>query len=288
MLIVQQISVVHLEKHDILLLGVVCMKEMKGFNMGNRAKIREEAKRLNPIDDLMFRKLAEDREFCQEILRVILEDDKLIVLESIPQWAGSNLQGRSVILDAKCIKGDGTQIDIEVQRADDDDHQRRVRYNGAILTTNIANPGTKFEKIPNVCVVFISKFDIFKGNLPLYHIDRIVRETGRTVDNGFKEIYVNTKIRNNSEISELMEIFADDNAYNSKFPKTSDGKYRYKKTEGGLNAMCEIMERIITYEINRINELNAILLKDKRYEDLQRAAEDHEFQEKLMKELLPQ
>lgn len=58
--------------------------------MNNTTKIREEAKKLNPIDDLMFRKMAEDKEFCQEILCVILEDDKLIVLESIPQWSHPN------------------------------------------------------------------------------------------------------------------------------------------------------------------------------------------------------
>ena len=86
--------------------------------MSNKAKIREEARKLNPIDDLMFRKMAEDTEFCQEILRVILEDNQLIVLESTPQWTGANLQGRSVILDAKCIKGNGAQVDIEVQKAD--------------------------------------------------------------------------------------------------------------------------------------------------------------------------
>ena len=212
--------------------------------MSNKVKIWEEAKKLNPIDDLMFRKMAEDKDFCQEILRVILEDDKLIVLESIPQWMGANLQGRSVILDAKCVKGDGTQIDIEVQKADDDDHQRRVRYNGAVLTTNIANPGIRFKNVPNVCMVFISRFDIFRGNFPLYHVDRRVRETGTVVNNGFEEVYVNTEIKNNSDVSELMEVFVKDDIYNSKFPKTSDGKRRYKETEGGLNAMCEIMERL--------------------------------------------
>ena len=84
-----------------------------------------------------------------------------------------------------------------------------------------------------------------------------------------------------------MEVFVKDNVYNSKFPKTSDGKHRYKETEGGLNVMCEIMERITTEEINKINKLNAILLKNKRYDDLQRATEDPEFQEKLIAELLP-
>jgi predicted transposase/invertase (TIGR01784 family) len=155
--------------------------------MSYQVKIREEAKKLNPIDDLMFRKMAEDKEFCQEILRVILSDDELIVLESIPQWSGTNLQGRSVILDAKCVKGNGSQVDIEIQKANDDDHQRRVRYNGAILTTNTSDPGIKFENVPDVTVVFISKFDIFDGNLPLYHVDRVVRETGKTVNNGFEE-----------------------------------------------------------------------------------------------------
>lgn len=52
--------------------------------------------------------------------------------------------------------------------------------------------------------------------------------------------------------------------------------------------MCEIMERLTAEERNRINKLNVILLKNKRYDDLQRAAEDHEFQEKLIKELLPE
>lgn len=52
--------------------------------------------------------------------------------------------------------------------------------------------------------------------------------------------------------------------------------------------MCEIMERITTEEINKINKLNAILLKNKRYDDLKRATEDPEFQEKLIAELLPE
>jgi hypothetical protein len=158
--------------------------------MSYQVKIREEAKKLNPIDDLMFRKMAEDKEFCQEILRVILGDD---------------------------------------------DHQRRVRYNGAILTTNVSDPGIKFENVPDVTVVLISKFDIFGGNLPLYHVDRVIRETGKIVDNGFEEVYVNTKVKDDSEISELMEVFVDDTAYNSKFPKTSAGKRRYKETESGAH-----------------------------------------------------
>ncbi len=260
--------------------------------MSNRARIREEAKKLNPIDDLMFRTMAEDKAFCEEILRVILSDPELTVLEAIPQYAGTNPQGRSIILDAKCVLGGGRKIDIEVQRANDDDHQRRVRYNGAILTTNLTEPGEKFKDVPDVCVVFISRFDIFKGNLPLYHVDRVIRETGERADNGFEEIYVNAKVRDGSVVSELMEVFIDDSAYNSKFPITSGIKRRYKETEEGQKVMCEIMEKLTNEAkeegVARLNALITLLINDNRIEDLKRAATDKAYQAELMEELLPE
>lgn len=95
-----------------------------------------------------------------------------------------------------------------------------------------------------VCAVFISRFDIFKGGLPLYHVDRVIRENGKTVDNGFTEVYVNAKIRDGSEVSELMEVFVEDDAYNDKFPVTSSIKRRFKETEEGQELMCEIMEKL--------------------------------------------
>ncbi len=96
--------------------------------MSYNIKIREEAKKLLPIDDIMFRKMAEDMLFCQEILQVILEDYDLVVVNSAPQYAITNLQGRSVILDAHCRLKDGREMDIEVQKANDDHHQKRVRH----------------------------------------------------------------------------------------------------------------------------------------------------------------
>lgn len=45
--------------------------------MSNKAKIREDAMKLNPIDDALFAKMAEDINFCQEILQVFLADKKI-------------------------------------------------------------------------------------------------------------------------------------------------------------------------------------------------------------------
>ena len=212
--------------------------------MPTRKEFEEYARGLNPIDDLMFSKMAESKEFCEEILRVILDDDELIVTENIPQCKVENLQGRSIIMDAKCITGDGRHINIEIQKADNDDHLRRVRYNGSVLTTNITETGTKFEFVPDVCIIFISAFDMFKSGLPLYHVKKVVMETGQVVEDGLTEIYANAVIDNGSKFSKLMKVFTENDTYNTdEFPVTSEIKARFKFDEGGTVKMDETLQR---------------------------------------------
>ena len=232
--------------------------------MPEKKNFEKYAKLLNPIDDLMFCKMAEHKEFCEESLRVILEDEGLTVVEAIPQWQGKNLSGRSVVLDAKCVSGDGRHINIEVQKANDDNHLKRVRYNAAVLTTNISETGSKFEFIPDVCIVFISKFDMFDGGLPLYHIDKVVRETGQVIDDGLTEIFVNTVNYDGSKPARLMKLFTDNDAYSSdEFPITSELKSRLKSSEGGSRTMNEILEKLISDE-KRESELRGEERGEKR------------------------
>ena len=87
-----------------------------------------------PIDDAFFETLADDIAFCQEILRVILSDKKLVVEDVIVQNSKRNLYGRSVRLDALCTLGNGTKCNIEVQRLNNDNHLKRVRYNAASIS----------------------------------------------------------------------------------------------------------------------------------------------------------
>ena len=97
--------------------------------------------------------------------------------------------------------------------------------------------------------MFISKFDIFEGGLPLYHIDKIVRETGQVIEDGLTEIFVNTVNYDGSKPARLMKLFTENDAYsNDEFPVTSELKSRLKSTEGGSRAMNEILEKLISDE----------------------------------------
>ena len=114
----------------------------------------------------------------------------------------------------------------------------------ALLTANIVEPGSKFQEIPDVIMVFISKFDIFAGGCPLYHVDRVIRELNKRTDNGLTEIYVNAAVDNGSDVARLMKVFNEDEAYDDeKFPSTSECKRRFKTTEEGVSRMCEIIEK---------------------------------------------
>lgn len=220
--------------------------------MAKKIKVENVVATLNIIDDALFQKMAEDIGFCEELISTILEQ-KVIVKSVIPQNSIKNLQGRSVVLDALCNLEDGRSCNVEVQKANDDNHEKRVRYNTSCITANITEPGEKFEKVPDVIGVFISKFDVFEKGKTIYHIDRTIRETGEVRDNGLQEIYVNTKIDDGSDIAELMHIFKEQNAYNfEKFPRISKRKEHFVGNEGGKEEMCEAINNLIKEETEEI------------------------------------
>lgn len=210
--------------------------------MKDFSEVRERVERLNIIDDTLFQKMSEDIGFCEEMFSTIMKEN-IKVVQVIPQDSIKNLQGRSVIVDALCEKQDGTFINVEVQKSNNDNHQKRVRYNASCITANITDPGTRFEKIPDLIIIYISQFDIFKGNKIIYHVDRMVREMDMRVYNGLEEIYVNTKAEDGSDLAELMRIYTNVDAYNyEQFPNTSIRKEKLKRSREGVEIMCDIVE----------------------------------------------
>jgi predicted transposase/invertase (TIGR01784 family) len=208
-------------------------------------EMEERIRRFRPIDDVFFEVLADDKDFCEEILRVILQDDKLQVISVYVQKSVRNLVGRSVRVDAFCILGDGTRANIEVQRSDNDNHLRRMRYNSSCITASVTEPGERFENVPDVTVVYISEFDLFKGNYTTYHVINILAENGEIVDSGLHMICVNAKVNDGSEIAELMQCFMQTEVNNDKFEVFTRRMNYLKHSERGRRYMCQIMDELL-------------------------------------------
>ena len=204
---------------------------------------KEQVKNFRPIDDTFFEVLADDIGVCQEMLRIILEDEKLIVKDVIVQSSERNLYGRSVRLDALCILGNGKKCNVEVQRSNKDHHLKRVRFNASVITVRDSQTDDKFEETINLIVVYISEFDIFKCGRVIYHVDSVIRETQEKVDDGLERVFVNTAVKDGTTISEYMDCFLQKEIDNAKFPKLTNRVYYLKHEEGGVNAVCEIMRK---------------------------------------------
>lgn len=204
-----------------------------------KARVRD----FRPIDDSFFEVLAKDKEVCEEMLRTILQDKNLTVLEVTVQESFKNLYGRSVRVDALCTLGDGTLCNIEVQRSNNDDHLKRARYNASCITANVTDVGEKFKNIPTLYLVYISEFDFLKEQKTIYHINKVIEETGTIVDDGLHEIFVNTCVDDNTDIAELMHCFIQKEINSDKFPKLKQGVHYLKEDEEGVTYMCEIMTK---------------------------------------------
>ncbi len=70
-------------------------------------------KQLNVIDDVFFHKIAEDKDVCEEILRIILQKPHLKVIDAQTQRFLRNIGAHSVILDLLCEDEDGGRINVD-------------------------------------------------------------------------------------------------------------------------------------------------------------------------------
>ena len=110
----------------------------------------DEIQKYNIIDDLFFHKVMEDIGAAEELLQVVLGDKNIKVISCRPQFSLRNIGNRSVILDLLCEDADGKLFNVEIQQADNTDHQKRMRYHISNLDTRITEKGVDFANLPEV------------------------------------------------------------------------------------------------------------------------------------------
>ena len=208
--------------------------------------------RLNLMDNGFFQKVMQDPEICEEMLRILLQMPNLNVISNQIERNIPNLANKAVTLDLYCEDEHGNIFNVEVQKSNDTDHQKRVRYNMACMDTLSIDKGTDYRKLPDLYVIFISAFDIFKEQETIYHVQRTIKKSGTFIENGTHEIYVNTKIDDGSDIAQLMQYFKNSTGIHPLFQKLSSRIHYYKETPEGVNTMVDVWEE---YAEKRANEL---------------------------------
>ena len=205
----------------------------------------ERIKRLRLLDDDFFTVCFDgDKECTQFILRILLDKDDLTVVEVKTQYSVKNLRGHSVILDAFATDSRGMKYDIEIQRADKGASPKRARYNSSLIDDQILIAGDSYDVLPETYVIFITENDVIGKGRPIYHIERMITETGDLFEDGSHIVYVNAAYRDDSQLGKLMYDFSCANPNQMNYSVLSQKTRYFKEDTKGVTHMCKIMEEV--------------------------------------------
>ena len=200
------------------------------------------------MDDDFFSEALDGKiDAVQFILNTVLERDDLKVIETKTQREYKNAAKRSIKLDIWALDREGRIMDIEIQRADKGTGAKRARIHSSMIDRDLLEKGQEFDEAAETYVIFITENDKYDAGLPLYHVDRTVRELNHQEFGDESHIvYVNGAYRDTAHpVGRLMHDFwctkADD-----MISDVLAKEVRYmKESEEGRTSMCEMMENLL-------------------------------------------
>ena len=210
------------------------------------AEFLEEVKNFRLIDDIFFSVFFDNNpENIQYVLRIILDKPDLKVLKVQPQKTLENIFGRSVRFDVFATDDTGKLYNVEVQRADAGALPARARYNSAMLDYHTAKKREQFSELPETFVIFITEHDVLKGGEPIYHIDRVIKETGTNFNDGTHIIYVNGSCKGSgTALLDLIHDFFCANPGDMRHKQLAERAHFVKTNRGELIKMGNYSDEV--------------------------------------------
>ena len=200
------------------------------------------------MDDEFFSETLDGKiDAVQFIINTVLERNDLKIIDTKTQREYKSATKRSIKLDIWAQDAEGRIVDIEIQKADQGTGAKRARIHSSMIDRDLLEKGQKFDELVETYVIFITENDKYDANLPVYHIDRTIRELGHQ-EFGDKShiVYVNGAFKDiNHPIGRLMHDFwctkADD-MMNDVLAK----EVRYmKENEEGRTSMSKLLEEML-------------------------------------------
>ncbi len=214
--------------------------------------VKQEWERVNSLvdtltlfdDELMGSVFDRNAKATELVLRLILgRNIKVISVNGQEEIRNAKVGGRNIILDVHAIDVAGEEMNIEVQGGSEGAHVRRARYHSSMLDTGMLKESQPLKELKDSYVIFIYKRDKFGKGLPLYHVDRYIKETEETFGDGSHIIYVNGSYKGDDAIGKLVSDFHQTDSEKMYYSELADGVEHYKETEKGRGNMSEAVEK---------------------------------------------
>ena len=138
-------------------------------------------------------------------------------------------------MDILAVDQDNRAYNIEVQRSDRGASEKRARYNSSLLDANLTESGSSYDALNETYVIFITENDVLRADLPIYHIERTVQETG---------MVVNSQIKDETALGKLMHDFFCTDSSKMYYPILANRVQYFKQDAKGVATMCRAMEKM--------------------------------------------
>lgn len=236
-----------------------------GVEVKTREQLREEKlakiQEFRLMDDTFMSAFFNDRkDLVQFVLRIIMDDEQLVVNTSKTQKVLKNLQGRSITLDVAATY-QNKEVDIEVQQENSGARPKRARFHSSLIDANDLLPKEDFDKLPETYVIFITSQDYWKKGLPIYTINRHIEELDMMpFGDEAHIIYVNGENNADTPLGKLMHDFQCKQPQDMYYKDLADRADLLKNTERGQEEVCKIMEEISSESVRQEKYQTALRL----------------------------
>ena len=270
---------------------------------------QKQLKDLNLLDRFLFASVMEDEEALKLAVSIIMGGEvNFLQKNQVEKEIRTQPWLRSIRLDVFNVDDSGRLYDAEVQEKNTGNLAKRSRFYQSLIDSSLLLPGrdVSFNDMPDVCLIMITPFDLF-GYGRYQYTFRMQCEEEKTLclNDGAVRIFLNTRGTNDEETRpELVELLhyiensTDETAghcQSEKVKKLHQKVHEVKSSEEwGVRYMQAWEEKIYLKQEGieegreegekRVSLLTRQLLKDRRYEDLERAAEDPAYRRELYRE----
>ena len=161
---------------------------------------------LTLMDD-RFMKLCLDGNIpCVQAMINHIIDKNLTVIETHAQKEFKGLH-RSIIIDVYAKDSDGKIYDIEIQNDSSEASPKRARFHGALMDSHHLDKGSKFDKLPETYIIFMTREDVLKHDKTMYTINRYIEEFNEPFNDGLHIVYVNCSAKDDG--SKIWKLIHD-------------------------------------------------------------------------------
>ena len=199
---------------------------------------------LTLLDDTFMKIALNDIEACQHVIRILMDDPSIEIVEVRSQYRISKLVSKDAVLDILAEDTQGRVYNLEIQRKTTLDHARRTRRYNAMVDAEYLEKGKEYSEMPEVYVIYISETDIWKTRQTESPVEKHFKGQMTEYDDGQHTIYINAAINDGSSKAALMQYFKTCDPDDMSQGALSRRVRYLKREKGGIEEMCEYSERI--------------------------------------------